>query len=122
MNLRQMYEFFVQAGIENDPRGKDEVTTRLKELNEKYNKLDEQAKEDFDVDLLTNPYADSRIIFGTGEEEIKTVMVGIDIEAPELLIANQLRLSGKKIDVVLGHHPKGKAFSTFYMKQEIKAQ
>ena len=122
MNLKQMYEFFVQAGIENDPRGKDEVNIKLKEINEKYNKLDKQGKEDFDVDLLKNPYADSRIIFGTGDEDIKTIMVGIDIEAPELLIANQLRLSGKKIDVVLGHHPKGKAFSTFYQVIGMQAE
>ena len=94
MKLKQMYDFFVQAGIENDPRGKDEVNTKLKEINEKYNSLNEQEKEVFDIDLLTNPYADSRIIFRTGDEEIKTIMVGIDIEAPELLIANQLKLSG----------------------------
>ena len=50
MNLKQMYEFFVQAGIENDPRGKDEVNTKLKEINEKYNNLDKQGKEDFDTD------------------------------------------------------------------------
>ena len=122
MNLKQMYEFFVQAGIENDPRGKDEVNTKLKEINEKYNKLDKQGKEYFDTDLLTNPYADSRIIFGTGDEEIKAIMVGIDIEAPELLIANQLRLSGKKVDVVLGHHPKGKAFSTFHQVIGMQAE
>ena len=79
MNLKQMYEFFVQAGIENDPRGKDEVNIKLKEINEKYKNSDKQTKEDFDVDLLTNPYADSRIIFGTCQEEIKTIMVGIDI-------------------------------------------
>ena len=122
MNLKQMYEFFVQTGIENDPRGKDEVNTKLKEINEKYKNSDKQTKEDFDTDLLTNPYADSRIIFGTGQEEVKTIMVGIDIEAPELLIANQLRLSGKQIDVVVGHHPKGKAFSTFHNVISMQAE
>lgn len=122
MNLKQMYEYFVQAGIEKDPRGKDEVKLKLKERNEEYKKLDKKAQADYDVDMLTNPYADSRIIFGTGNEKIKTIMVGIDIEAPELLIANQLRLSGKKIDVVLGHHPKGKAFSTFHNVISMQAE
>lgn len=122
MNLKQMYEFFIQAGIDNDPRGKVEVEIKLKEKNEEYKKLDKQEKSDYDVDLLTNPYADSRIIFGTGNEEIKTIMVGIDVETPELLLANQLKLSGKKIDVVLGHHPKGKAFSTFHDVISMQAE
>jgi len=122
MNLKQMYEFFVKSGIENDPRGKEEVNKILEEKNEEYKKLDKKSQIDYDVDMLTNPYADSRIIFGTGKEEIKSVMVGIDIEAPELLIANQLRLSGKKIDLVLGHHPKGKAFSTFHNVISMQAE
>ena len=114
MNLKQMYEHFVKSGIENDPRGKNEVDIILKETKQDYDGLDKEKKADFDVDTLTNPYQDSRIIFGTGEEEIKNVMVGIDIETPELLLANQLRLSGKKIDLVLAHHPEGKAYSTFH--------
>ncbi len=114
MNLKQMHEYFVKSGIENDPRGKNEVDIILKETKQDYDGLDKEKKADFDVDTLTNPYQDSRIIFGTGEEEIKSVMVGIDIETPELLLANQLRLSGKKIDLVLAHHPEGKAYSTFH--------
>ena len=125
MNLKQMYEFFIRSGIENDPRVKEEVTRILEEKNEEYKSLSDAKKKDYDLDMLTNPYADSRIIFGTGKEEIKTVMVGIDVETPELLLANQLILSGKKIDAVLGHHPKGRAFSTFHnvisMQAEINA-
>ena len=122
MNLKQMYEFFIQSGIEKDPRGKEEVNKVLEEKNEEYKSLSSDKKKDYDLDMLTNPYADSRIIFGTGEEEIKNIMVGIDIETPELLIANQLKLSGKKIDVVVGHHPKGKAFSTFYNVISMQAE
>lgn len=122
MNLKQMYEFFIQAGIENDPRGEEEVIKILKEKNEEYNSLNDDNKKDFDLDMLTNPYADSRIIFGTGNEEIKSVMVGIDIETPELLLANQLKLSGKKIDMVLAHHPKGKAYSTFHNVISMQAE
>ena len=79
-------------------------------------------------DILTGRLRDNDNINFRGftdlhlEEEVKTIMVGIDIEAPELLIANQLRLSGKKIDVVLGHHPKGKAFSTFYQVIGMQAE
>jgi len=123
MNLKQMYEFFIENGIKNDPRGEKEVRTLLEEKNKDYENLDDEKKSFFDKETLTNPYYDSRIIYGTGNEEIKSVMVGIDIESPELLLANQLRLSGKKIDMVLAHHPEGKAYSTFHnvinMQSEI---
>ncbi len=123
MNLKQMYEFFIENGIKNDPRGEKEVRTLLEEKNKDYDSLDDEKKSFFDKETLTNPYYDSRIIYGTGNEEIKSVMVGIDIESPELLLANQLRLSGKKIDMVLAHHPEGKAYSTFHnvinMQSEI---
>ena len=113
MNLKQMYEFVVSNGIENDPRGKKEVEQILKETNEEYNALSDEKKKYFDKVFLTNPYHDSRIINETGNEDIKSIMVGIDIEVPELLLANQLKLSGKKIDLVLAHHPEAKAYATF---------
>lgn len=123
MNLKQMYDFFISNGIENDPRGKKEVNILLEERNKEYNSADEKKKKNFDIDSLTSPYDDTRIIYGTGGEEIKSVMVGIDIETPELLLANQLRFSGRKIDMVLAHHPEGKAYSTFHnviaMQSEI---
>lgn len=123
MNLKQMYEFFVADGIKNDPRGEKEVKILLDEKNKEYKSLDEKKKEFYDKDTLTNPYCDSRILYGTGDEKIKSVMVGIDIEVPELLLASQLKLSGKKIDLVLAHHPEGKAYATFHnvinMQSEI---
>ena len=113
MNLKQMYEFVIQNGIDNDPRGRKEVETLLKEINEEYNSLNSDKKKYFDKDFLINQYHDSRIINDTNVEDIKSVMVGIDIEAPELLLANQLKLSGTKIDLVLAHHPKATAYANF---------
>lgn len=113
MNLKQMYEFVIQNGIDNDPRGRKEVETLLKETNEEYNSLNSDNKKYFDKDFLINPYHDSRIINDTNVEDIRSVMVGIDIEVPELLLANQLKLSGRKIDLVLAHHPKATAYANF---------
>ncbi len=39
MNLKQMYDFFIQAGIENDPRGKTEVEQVLKETKQEYGEM-----------------------------------------------------------------------------------
>lgn len=66
------------------------------------------------MESLTNPYYDSRILYGDENTEVKTIMVGIDMETPELLLAKELINSGKKIDLVIAHHPEGYAYSTFH--------
>ncbi|MBI1934746.1 NGG1p interacting factor NIF3, partial [Candidatus Peregrinibacteria bacterium] len=48
---------------------------------------------------------------GTGEEEIRHLMVGIDIETPEILLADRLRERGETIDGLLIHHPEGRALA-----------
>jgi len=65
------------------------------------------AKKFFDKEDLTNPYADTRILCGDLKKEIKTILVGIDIGIGELLWADQLAREGKKIDLILSHHPEG---------------
>ena len=114
MKLRELFEFFIEQGMEKDPRGKKAVKGLLKEEKEKYSKLSVDEKEEFDMDRLTNPYLDSRILNGKGDEEIKNVIAGIDMETPEILLASSLSAAGKKIDLVLTHHPEGKAYATFY--------
>jgi hypothetical protein len=108
MNMKQIFELCISAGIETDPRGKKEIEKLLKKRNDSYKKLDKEEKEDFDKELLWNPFDDSRILVDDGKQ-IKTVMIGIDMEGPELLLANELNKQGKKIDCVWGHHPEGTA-------------
>lgn len=114
MKLKQIYDLFVKEGIETDPRGVGAVELDLLKRKEEYESLSKEKKEFFDIESLTNPYHDSRIINGDNDLEVKTVMVGIDMETPELLLAKQLINSGKKIDLVISHHPEGYAYSTFY--------
>jgi len=121
MKLRELFEFFIDQGIEKDPRGKKAVRVLLKEERQKFDKLSEQEKQEFDRDRLDNPYLDSRIIYGNGDEEVHGILAGIDIETPELLLASNLRSSGKKIDLVLTHHPEGKAYATFYNVMNMQA-
>lgn len=114
MKLKQIHDLFVKEGINADPRGAAEVQLELLKRKEDFEALSDQKKENFDKESLTNPYYDSRIINGDPETEVKTVMVGIDMETPELLLAKQLINLGKKIDLVIAHHPEGYAYSTFY--------
>lgn len=123
MKLRELYKKAIQLGIENDPRGKDTVLKELEKRKKDYETMPEKKKEFFDLESLENPYSDSRILFGTGDEDIKTIMVGIDMEVGEVVLADSLRKNGTQVDLILSHHPEGGAyarlFSVMYMQADI---
>jgi hypothetical protein len=111
MKLKDLFRSAVEAGIAADPRGKAFVEKMLKKEKERAKDLKGDDKKFYDEDRQWNPYLDSRIISGTGEEDIKCVMVGIDIEASEMILADRLREKGYKIDAVMIHHPEGRALA-----------
>ncbi|MDR2616930.1 MAG: hypothetical protein LBC22_03865 [Endomicrobium sp.] len=113
MKLKDIQDLFVQEGKKTDPRDKSVVELDLLKRKEAYDVLPDTKKTNFDIESLTNPYYDSRILYGDENLDIKTVMVGIDIETQELLVAKSLINSGVKIDLVIAHHPEGYAYSTF---------
>lgn len=121
MKLGELYELVIKEGIEADPRGKEKVLKEQKRLKEKIEHFSPEEKEDFDLEKLNNPYADTRIAYGKPEEEVKTILVGIDIESAELLLTDTLRNRGKKIDLVLSHHPVGQAYASFYEVMNMQA-
>jgi len=121
MKLRDIYEKAISVGMENDPRGKDIVEKELQQAKKKFEKMNEKDKEFFDTESLKNPYSDSRILYGTGDEDIKCILVGIDMEVPEILLADNLIKSGKKVDLVLSHHPEGMAYANLYEVMKIQA-
>jgi len=109
MKLGEIYDLAIKMAIETDPRPKKEILEDLKELNKKYKKMSKEEKIGFDLDRLKNPYADSRVLAGDLEQEISCILTGIDMETTEILMANELNKKGKKIDLVLAHHPEGHA-------------
>jgi hypothetical protein len=121
MKLREIYKKAIEIGIKNDPRGKDMVLKELKRKKKEYKDLKGHEKEFFDKESLDNPYADSRILWGKGEEEVKTALVGIDIEVGEILLADALRRKGKRIDVMIAHHPEGQAYANLFMVMQMQA-
>lgn len=121
MKLKKLYESAVDIGIDADPRGKKAVRKALEKKKKKYDAMKKDEKEFFDMESLINPYADTRILHGTGDEEIKTIIVGIDMEAPEILLADRLISKGQKIDLVIAHHPEGKAYANFYEVMDMQA-
>uniref|UniRef100_A0A7C3WVT5 NGG1p interacting factor NIF3 n=1 Tax=Dictyoglomus turgidum TaxID=513050 RepID=A0A7C3WVT5_9BACT len=114
MKVKEIYELFVKLGMENDPRGWDKVQEILERTKKDYEKMDEKSKDKFDKEKLFNPYADTRILNGDTEKEVKRVLVGIDIDTSEILLAKELERNGIKIDLVISHHPAGQAYANFY--------
>jgi putative NIF3 family GTP cyclohydrolase 1 type 2 len=110
MKLEKLYRKAIETGIARDLRGPAAIKRLLVAERERSESLKPDEKKLFDADRLFNPFADSRILNGDPQAEVRKIMVGIDIEAGELLLAYLLnRDRGEKIDLVLSHHPMGAA-------------
>ncbi len=121
MQLKKIYETLIAKGIEADPRGKKAVLKFLDKKKKTYKDIKKDEKEFFDIESLTNPYADTRILHGTGMEEVRTALAGIDIETGEVLLADRLSSKGVKVDLVISHHPEGRAYANFYEVMHMQA-
>ena len=111
MKLREMYEVAVKKGEESDPRGPKGVALVLENAQHEYDDLAERHRWEFDTERLTNPFADTRILVGEPDTDIKSALVGIDLEVGEVLLADPLREKGRPVDLLLAHHPDGKALA-----------
>jgi hypothetical protein len=121
MKLRRLFETAIAVGTENDPRGKEMVSRALAAREKEFSALRESEREFFDRESLKNPYSDSRILHGSGDEEIGSILAGIDIEVGEVLLGERLRERGMKIDLLLSHHPGGKAYANLYDVMRIQS-
>ena len=121
MKLEEIYRLAVTMGIKADPRGKREVDRLLAKEKEAFDKLSDGEKEDYDQERLTNPFADSRMLYGDPKTDVWSIMVGVDMEAQELLLADRLKEKGRKVDLVLAHHPEGKALAALSEVMDVQA-
>jgi putative NIF3 family GTP cyclohydrolase 1 type 2 len=121
IRLGELIEQAIKIGIENDPRGKEEVQKYLSQKRKEYESLKPEEKEFFNKELLENPYADSGILYGDPQTEIRSILVGIDIDVSEILLAHTFRREGKAVDLVLSHHPEGWAYANLYQVMKMQA-
>jgi putative NIF3 family GTP cyclohydrolase 1 type 2 len=91
MNLLNFYNRVVRYGGELDPRKKEPL----------------------------HSYADTAILYGNPSIEIKKILVGIDIEVGELLLADRIRKE-QGLDLVVAHHPEGRAWAAFYEVMQLQ--
>ncbi|MFZ5631849.1 MAG: NGG1p interacting factor NIF3 [Bacillota bacterium] len=126
MKLKEIYDLAVAVGMEADPRGIEKVREVLEKEKKKYDEMKEEEKKEFDPESLVNPYSDTRILAGDPDREVKRVLVGIDMEVGEVLLADRLTEKGRPIDLVLSHHPEGKAMAALYkvmhLQEDLLAQ
>ena len=121
MKLKELYHLAIEIGIKNDLRPKEEIDRWLKEEKEKYEKLEEKEKENFDLDRLFNPYSDSRILVGDPEANVRRVIAGIDMEVAEIILTYLLNRDKKeKIDLIVAHHPEGRALAQLHRVMELQ--
>jgi putative NIF3 family GTP cyclohydrolase 1 type 2 len=119
--LQEFYELAIQSGIDADPRGRATVEKELSETRKAFDELKPDEKEAFDTEKLKNPYADSRMLHGNPDRNVKKILIGIDMETPEMLLADRLNQKGAGIDLVLAHHPEGRAYANFYEVMKMQA-
>ncbi len=118
MTTQQIYELAIKVGIQSDLRGEQKVKKYLERTKKQYNKLDKDSKKEFDQEKLTNPYSDTRVLVDNNKKEIKKILTGIDMEGSELLLADKIG----DIDLVISHHPEGKALADLHSVMDLQAQ
>ena len=121
MKLKAIYDLFVSEGMKKDPRGMEMVQAQLTREKRSYEKMSDKEKADYDLERLTNPYADTRILYGDLDTDVKSLIVGVDLEGTELLLADRLREKGKRIDLAMSHHPEGAAATNLYDVMHLQA-
>ena len=91
MKLYRFYNLVVKFGIDRDPRKNTPIVA----------------------------YADTAILYGKLDTQVKKILIGIDIEVGELLLADKIRRE-QGLDLVISHHPEGKAWAAFYEVMQLQ--
>lgn len=120
MTAEEIFNLGIQTGVLNDPRGRTEIKRILKESRREYKELPEKKQKEYDQEKFTNPYSDSRFLTGDKKAQVKTVLVGVDIGTEEVLLAKELERQGKKINLIIAHHPEGQALADLHEVMEIQ--
>jgi hypothetical protein len=64
-------------------------------------------------------YADTAILYGDPGTQVKKILVGIDMEVGELLLADRIR-QAQGLDLALSHHPEGRAYVLLHEVMQLQ--
>ena len=116
MKIKEIYNLGIEMGINADFRGRKKIEELLKRRKDKFEKLSDKEKQEFDRDRLVNPYSDSIILNISEDKEIKKILIGIDIGPAEVLLAKEIG----EIDLIISHHPLGKGLANLAGVMELQ--
>jgi len=122
MTINQIYNLAIQMGKRADLRGAQVVAKKLKRAKKQYEKLYEEEKEDFDTETLTNPYADSRMFASDPAKQVKRLLIGVDIDPAEVILAKELERQGKPVDLIISHHPIGVGLAGLHEVMDLQIE
>ncbi|MFH1593370.1 MAG: NGG1p interacting factor NIF3 [Candidatus Omnitrophota bacterium] len=120
MRLKDIYDLAIKKGLAKDPRTKKELRDEMNSMRRVYRGLSSLDRRFFDKEKLKHPFADTRILYGDRTKTIRTLMVGIDMGAEELLTAYLLNEKSACIDLAMSHHPAGKALSNLHHVMRVQ--
>jgi putative NIF3 family GTP cyclohydrolase 1 type 2 len=86
VKLSRFYELVVKFGASRDPR------------------INKSA---------IKSYPDSALLYGDPNTKIRKILIGVDMEVGELLLADRIR-QREGLDLVISHHPEGKAYALLH--------
>lgn len=104
MTIRELYDFAIERAFAMDPRGEAAIRRQMADLQREYDDLTGKARTLFDVERLTNPFGDTRLLVGDPGAEVRRIVCGINITGSEVLLADRLKDRGQPVDLVVGHH------------------
>jgi hypothetical protein len=122
MKLKDIFARIIQEGRAADPRSAGQIEELLERRRRAFDAAPQRDKDSTDPEMLRHPYDDSRIVYGDPERAVTHAMVGIDIDAGELLLIDRLNAKGPgRIDLALSHHPSGPGFAQLYEVMDMQA-
>ncbi|MFA5149813.1 MAG: NGG1p interacting factor NIF3 [Candidatus Omnitrophota bacterium] len=92
MKLSRFYNLVVKFGADRDPRKNKSAI---------------------------KSYADTAILYGDPGTQVKKILVGIDMEVGELLLADRIR-QAQGLDLALSHHPEGRAYVLLHEVMQLQ--
>jgi putative NIF3 family GTP cyclohydrolase 1 type 2 len=116
MTISEIYNLAIEMGKGADFRSAPYLEKLLSRRREKFEKMVPEEKEEFDQESLTNPYSDTRILHIAQDKPVKRILVGIDIDPAEVLLAKELG----NIDLIISHHPLGIALASLHEVMELQ--
>lgn len=122
MKVKDIFDLGIRMAIFADQRGVAAVKQYLEGKRREYEDLKPSEKKYYDAQKLENPYLDSFIHVDDTKTDVKRVLVGIDITTSDILLASQLDERGKKIDLVIAHHPVGRGLVYLSDVMEMTAE